>query len=344
MQKLTLTREEISELDRLLSELTSRFDSVEDPEFLQESALISHELPRRVKANLLDFKNREPESGVFVLSGIPLDEQRIGPTPERWDQRSTPSPTLREEMMLVLSGALLGDAIAWSTQQNGYLVHDILPMKGMEQEQLGFGSEQPLWWHTEDAFHPYRGDYIGMLCLRNPDKVPTTICSIADCHLDPEDAKLLFEACYPITPDESHLPKNRGNGNGNGHRNDDDVLSSYERIQEQFLKPQEIAVLFGDPSSPYLRLDPYFMKPVVGNPRAQEAFERLTREVDANLKEVALQPGDICFIDNYRAVHGRKPFKARYDGNDRWLKRVNVVRDLRKSRASRSSSMCRVLR
>jgi hypothetical protein len=34
-------------------------------------------------------------------------------------------------------------------------------------------------------------------------------------------------------------------------------------------------------------------------------------------------------------VHGRKPFKARHDGTDRWLKRLDVTLDLRKSRAAR---------
>ncbi len=53
---------------------------------------------------------------------------------------------------------------------------------------------------------------------------------------------------------------------------------------------------------------------------------------------MALEPGDLLIIDNYRAVNGRKPFQARYDGRDRWLKRIGVTRDLRKSRAARSSA------
>jgi len=37
-------------------------------------------------------------------------------------------------------------------------------------------------------------------------------------------------------------------------------------------------------------------------------------------------------------VHGRKPFTARFDGTDRWLKRVCITRDLRKSRDARAHS------
>ncbi|MBP2478023.1 putative NAD(P)/FAD-binding protein YdhS [Crossiella equi] len=34
---------------------------------------------------------------------------------------------------------------------------------------------------------------------------------------------------------------------------------------------------------------------------------------------------------NKRAVHGRRPFTARYDGTDRWLRRINITADLRRS-------------
>lgn len=35
-------------------------------------------------------------------------------------------------------------------------------------------------------------------------------------------------------------------------------------------------------------------------------------------------PGDLTLIDNDVAVHGRIPFRPRYDGTDRWLKRVLI--------------------
>ena len=65
--------------------------------------------------------------------------------------------------------------------------------------------------------------------------------------------------------------------------------------------------------------------------------------IDVAMKEVVLKPGDAVFVDNYRMVHGRKPFKARFDGTDRWLRRLNVARDLRKSRDSRPSARSRVI-
>ncbi|MGW3067931.1 TauD/TfdA family dioxygenase, partial [Streptomyces sp. NPDC001130] len=39
---------------------------------------------------------------------------------------------------------------------------------------------------------------------------------------------------------------------------------------------------------------------------------------------VSLSPGEVLVVDNDLVVHGRVPFRARYDGTDRWLKRASV--------------------
>jgi alpha-ketoglutarate-dependent taurine dioxygenase len=106
--------------------------------------------------------------------------------------------------------------------------------------------------------------------------------------------------------------------------------------------PQRVAVLSGPSDAPYIRIDPYFMDAAEGA-SAQRAFDELVKEIDGNIQELVLAPGDTCFIDNFRAVHGRKPFKAKYNGRDRWLKRINITRDLRKSRAFRESGQSRVI-
>jgi Fe(II)/alpha-ketoglutarate-dependent arginine beta-hydroxylase len=326
-------------VDALVGALADEFDSVEGAEFLRGASLAAHELPRRLRERLVDFKRAEPQGGVLLLSGWPIDERRIGPTPASWNARRRPSPTLREEIYMLVLSSLLGDSIAWATQQDGHLVHDILPMQGYEHEQLGFGSEELLWWHTEDAFHPFRGDYLGMLCLRNPDEVATTVAALDNVDIPHAHRRLLFERCFKIKPDESHLPKNR-----HPERQLTGALgSSYEQMEQRSREPERVAVLFGGDEAPYLRLDPFFMERLTDNPAAQEALDALCRSLDRNLQDLVLRPGDLCFIDNFRAVHGRKPFRARYDGKDRWLKRINVARDLRKSREQRASSTSPVL-
>jgi hypothetical protein len=132
------------------------------------------------------------------------------------------------------------------------------------------------------------------------------------------------------------------NGSSNGGPNGGGSHSAYERIRSIYSKPERLAVLFGDPRSPYIRMDPYFMDPP-DDDTSQKALNDLIYALDSNSSEIALRPGDMLFVDNFCAVHGRKPFQARYDGTDRWLKRINVTRDLRKSRDSRPACASRII-
>jgi Fe(II)/alpha-ketoglutarate-dependent arginine beta-hydroxylase len=168
----------------------------------------AHELPRRVRSFLNDFRLLEPHPGICIISGYPLNLSRIGATPNHWKWRSDARNSLHEQILFVLHGSLLGELLGWATQQDGYLVQDVLPIKDNENEQLGTGSEQLLWWHTEDAFHPYRADYIGFLCLRNPDQVATTIGTFEAGRLAAAQVEILFRPRFTIRPDESHQKKN----------------------------------------------------------------------------------------------------------------------------------------
>ena len=59
--------------------------------------------------------------------------------------------------------------------------------------------------------------------------------------------------------------------------------------------------------------------------QAQEALDKLLESIKENTKQIALQNGDVLVLDNKKLVHGRKSFKAKYDGTDRWLLRVLTV-------------------
>jgi Fe(II)/alpha-ketoglutarate-dependent arginine beta-hydroxylase len=323
MDKLDIDTTERLALMQLLDEIEDEFENLESDEALDRATVFAHELPKRIRCNLNAFR-RERMSGVMCISGYVVDQDRVGPTPGHWRDRRAPSPTHREELLLILFSSLLGDPFGWATQQNGRLIHDVLPIKGHEHEQLGSSSESPLTWHTEDAFHPLRGDFLSFACLRNPYAAATTIGYVDSLDL-PHTAKvILFEDRFDIRPDESHLAKNNSGPDG----------ATFAGIDEMQSNPQQVAVLFGDSAHPYIRADPYFMSVDSGDHEARHALDQLVKEMDKKMFDLHLESGDFCFLDNFRTVHGRKPFKARHDGTDRWLKRVNVACDLRKSRAA----------
>jgi hypothetical protein len=314
VHRLALTEEELGEIRLLVREVAARHSSVEGADFLDNVSTYAHEMPRRLRVFLNTFRLTEP-SGVCLISGYPVNDAKVGKTPPHWRKKPDGSYTMEVEVFLNLCGALLGDAIAWSHQRDGLICQDLVPIEGHANRMIGSGSELELVWHTEDASYSYRGDYIGLMCLRNPDAVPTTFALIDEVRLDLDQVEVLFEPRFVFRPDPSHPTDSEG---------------------------EKASVLFGDPRFPYVRFDPYCMdRPETDE--ARSAMDYLTRAIDENLTGVALLPGECLFIDNYKAVHGRSSFKARFDGTDRWLKRINVARDLRKSRAVRKAPASRVI-
>ncbi len=338
IERVLLDAGDVRSIKPLLAEIQLKHGSVEDPELHHQASVYAHDLPRRLRSKLNDMKRRERPSAL-IFEGYPIEQEKIGLTPARLRGQAQASSTFEEEALLLLLGSLLGTTIGWSTQQDGAMVHDILPVQGLENEQLGAGSEVPLAWHVEDAFHPHRADYLGLLCLRNPDQVPTTYLSIDMLELSEKSKSILFQKRFTIRPDESHLIKHKAEPSDV----DDELADAYTKIERMNSKPEKIAVLFGDPEAPYLRIDPHFMDPLEDDPEAQAVLDQVIQQIDGKLEDLVLQAGDYCFIDNYQAVHGRKPFRARYDGQDRWLKRINVARDLRASRAFRPTAESPIL-
>jgi hypothetical protein len=87
-----------------------------------------------------------------------------------------------------------------------------------------------------------------------------------------------------------------------------------------------LAVLSGDPADPFLRFDDDFM--TAETSAGERALAALRAAVYLERREIAVGPGDLLVIDNYRAVHARSEFLPHYDGDDRYLLRLGVVRDL----------------
>ncbi|MDX8035389.1 guanitoxin biosynthesis L-enduracididine beta-hydroxylase GntD [Lentzea sp. BCCO 10_0856] len=327
-----LSAEEAAEVENLTLRIAKEYTGPEDEQLLRDLPLLAAELPVGQRRFLRDFA-LEDQLGYCVIRGHALDDARIGPTPQHWRGRPTPTPEFAEEILILLHGSLLGEPFGWKTQQDARLVHDIFPIKGFETEQMGIGSTDTLTLHTEDAFHPWRADYLLLECLRNPDKIATIVSEPDLTSLDAEHLELLHEPNFLIRPDDSHLAK---------HNVTKGVDAEFSEIDEMKADDNRVAVLYGSRKHPYMRLDPYFME-TPRDPAAREAMNAVNELLEASCLDVALEPGDILVINNHRLAHGRQAFQARYDGTDRWLKRVSITTDLRKSHERRASATARLI-
>jgi Fe(II)/alpha-ketoglutarate-dependent arginine beta-hydroxylase len=288
-------------------------------EYLQHAVVECHQLPAPVRDALVRFKLLDSPSGGLVLSGLPVLEADLGPTPDDTDTDPDRDELRYTDAMLLLLASVLGDPISHAAVQDGRLILNVCPMRGDEDTQLASSSTGGLEWHNEDAYHDHRADWLLLLCLRNPQRVPTTFARVEDLEMAPAMVDTLFEERFILAADSSHaLAK------GTGQR-------------------RRIAVFSGDRRAPFVRIDPAFMERDLGDRVAEHALTSVIDQFEQHLRDVVLQPGDVFVVDNLRAVHGRRPFEAHYNGADRWLRLARVAADLRRSAGRRTGSHGRAI-
>ncbi|MFE7618420.1 TauD/TfdA family dioxygenase [Streptomyces sp. NPDC057496] len=285
-------------LQTAMTALLERHHSADAPALLHEAAALGRILPVDLRDRLAEM--REPATiAALVIRNGPVGDDEVPPTPDHWRNRPF-NGTRPQDFWLTLIGTQLGSPTCWSTIQDGRALVDVLPVKGQEDQQTGHGSAVGLDFHIEDAFHDERCDILTLLTLRNNDDVPTAIATSGGLDLAALDLDTLHEPRYLIHPDPEHLRDGK------------------------LADPVPTPVLFGDRKQPAFRIDPAFTRALPGDTTAQHAFDELCAQLSGRLVEVPVPPGDVLLLNNHRTVHGRRPFHARYDGTDRWLRKLTV--------------------
>lgn len=155
---IDLTADDRISIDALIEDLHSGRARADDPRFIAASGVSAHSLPLGLRRAVDEFRLSERELAL-VIRGLGIEDAKIGATPSHWDVPQEGNLAGREELYLALVASLLGDLFAWSTLQRGRVVMNVLPVRGDEGTQTGHGTVL-LEWHTEDAFHPFRCDYL----------------------------------------------------------------------------------------------------------------------------------------------------------------------------------------
>lgn len=205
---------------------------------------------------------------------------------------------------LVSYGLKYGRPISYAQEQKGVLIQNILPIYKTETQQISTSSKVTLGLHTETAFHPYKPDYVLLLCLRGDPTAVTTYASIED---------ILFhvpEYCLEILKKKWFVTGIDISFRSNGEED--------QEIPVSILSENEDGISF--------IYDETIIKGI--NPEANDALAILHRVIPLCVKEVVLEAGDLLVINNNKVIHGRKPFQPRYDGTDRWVQRLLVRKSL----------------
>lgn len=308
--RIYITPEESAAMRSLLDRLVAEVPGLDFESHLERLAVLCHELPESIRTTLVRFRLLNEPAGGLVLSGLPIDLEAIGPTPDSHVAFHHSGEVRKAAGLQFLLACLLGDPMSQAGVRDGRMILDVCPLPGDEHTQLASSSEGGLDYHCEDAYHDYRPDWVVLMCLRNLDGVPTTFARVRDLPLPEEVRATLYQKRFIISPDSSH--------------------------SNSAADTRRVAVLSGDRRSPYVRIDPAFMPRRLDDHEAEKALATVIDAFDGGLQDVVLEAGEIMFIDNLRTVHGRRPFEPRYDGTDRWLRVLTVAADLRRSAGLRT--------
>jgi len=94
---------------------------------------------------------------------------------------------------------------------------------------------------------------------------------------------------------------------------------------------EPVSVLYGPDDRRWLRLNTGSISYDKYDPKQVAALRELVDNVENNSVSVPFHPGQIVIVDNRRVMHGRPQYTAqqlpRYDGTDRWQRRLVVSQD-----------------
>lgn len=272
-------------------------------EFFEEAEIAFGGFPTNLRRRLIHFRDAGNIDGLLLIRGLPRD-RAIPPTPVE-PEVYPPRPTYHGEFLMACISRGLGQPVGYLQEKSGRIFQGIYPTPNQATMQTSGSSAVLLKFHTEVCFHRHLPDHLMLYGLRQDrEKQAKTIISSsrrALPHLSADQCRRLSEPQFKTQVDASY-------GGGEG---------------------PTLPILSGPLENPLFRFDDDFM--VANTPEGQRALDALRKAVNAEKREVAIEPGDLVIIDNNTAVHARSQFLPHYDGDDRWLVRLLTVRNLRDS-------------
>ena len=310
-----LSADEASLLTELASTVAAN-PQTEPDGFCHEVSRLARRLPQGVAEAFANFAEVGSDSGLFVVRGLNVGQ--VPPTPLD-NQGGIGGLTPMAVQVAILAHAL-GDMVVYEAEGTGFLMQDMVPNPAFVGRQSSQGSLQVLEAHTEQSFSPMRPDYVVLGCLRGDPHAATYVFSartLAE-HLSADDHAYARRPLWTTLIDDSFHP----------------FVPDPDEIRGPF------ALLSGSSDDPTLLIDQELTHGMTA--RADNLLQSIIDIYVAHRVEFILSQGDVAFVDNTRAMHGRSAFKPRFDGTDRFIVRGFVVRDLRRTSPARSLGSRRI--
>jgi len=321
-------------LNILLNKITYS-PSINPVLFASQVKELAQKLPSNIKESLIkDFKSQ----GYLLIKGLSDDSN---PLQSPKNNRDHLGETTQLSLVQAILVSLFSHMISYEAEGEGYLFQDIVPSQEMTFEQSSLGSGKELEIHTEQAFSRLKPDILSLACLRGAEDAFTYLLPVQFLinRLDDKDIILLQQPLWMIGIDLSFkingyefidgdirgpwpiLYKVGGCGGLEGGVKEEEEVGLEEEggVKEGL----EYSLLF----------DQNLMTGIT--PQAQELINKIVNIYYESRLSYSLVSGDILIIDNNKNVHGRSPFVANFNGNDRFLIRCFGTYDLKKSEYAR---------
>jgi L-asparagine oxygenase len=279
-------------------------------------------LPRGMQLLLAQFRKHGSPTGTMLLS---FPQKSLGggdlpPTPLTNRTHVGAKTALAREQATI--NQFLGETIGYEAEAGGQLFQDMVPNPDLAHTQTSVGSAVELELHVEQAFSKWRPDLVSLACLRGDPNAQTYVFHVqkALSHVTPVERKMLLEPRWTIGVDLSFRMHGQPFLDG-------DVRGPlpivYPLLGDDVAGDNDVGWVF----------DQDLMRGIT--PDAEDLRLKLVDVYMKHRTALVLKPGDLLWIDNRRAVHGRSHYTPRFDGTDRFLVRSFVTFDFQKSAAVR---------
>ena len=240
----------------------------------------------------------------------------VGPTPLNYDIKEGENNLYTADVYRGLLVALVDwYGYGYTSQQDGLVHNNIIQVKANEETVGHSGSaKNELGLHVEDASfnlgqdRDISPDFLTLHFFRNDKKVPTTLAIPEWEKMSPGALDLLSQEWF----------YNQTNTMQGGNKNN---------------PPKPVSVLYGpNADDPWIRINTALFDPNAYTSEQERALNEFTTHLKQTTKFVPASAGQVIVFDNRRVLHGRVPFSEadfpKYDGTDRWQRRLTVSCDM----------------